>query len=310
MLGLTLLYQGELKAARSVLERALVEYVSERDGKSQFLFVRDTEVSAASYLALAEWHLGEIERARQLSNRAIRRAEKLNHGAVITNALFWKTVLELRRDDVTATRLAVEALLASTREYGIKTYDDIGQIYASWARGRLRDPEEGAVEFRQALAAYIGLGNRAGLPWLQGLLAELEAPTQGPESALKLIEQGLATAEETGEHFSDPYLYRLRGDILVKRDLSDPAPAIDAYQTAVAIAKQQGARSYELLASLSLAKLYQSIACVADARAVLARALEGFSPTPEMPEIAEAQALLESLAHGGEGAIGSKDQAT
>jgi hypothetical protein len=68
----------------------------------------------------------------------------------------------------------------------------------------------------------------------------------------------------------EPYLHRLRGDILLKRDPADPAPAEDAYRTAMAIAKQQSARSYELLASLSLAKLYRSTRRPADARAVLA----------------------------------------
>ena len=67
MLGLVCLFQGDLKAARSVLERALADYLPERDGKTQFLFGRDTEVAAAAYLALAEWHLGEVERARHLS---------------------------------------------------------------------------------------------------------------------------------------------------------------------------------------------------------------------------------------------------
>ena len=64
----------------------------------------------------------------------------------------------------------------------------------------------------------------------------------------------------------------------------------------MAIAKRQGARGYELLASLALAKLYQSTSRPIEARAILAPALEGFSPTPEMPEIAEAQALLAALA--------------
>ena len=115
---------------------------------------------------------------------------------------------------------------------------------------------------------------------------------------------------KTGEHISDPALYRLRGDILLNRDLPGVASAEDAYRTAITIANEQGARSYVLLASLSLAKLYQSNARAGDAHAVLAPALEGFEPTPEMREIAEAQALLESLARGGEGAIASKDQAT
>jgi predicted negative regulator of RcsB-dependent stress response len=142
------------------------------------------------------------------------------------------------------------------------------------------------------------------------LLADLEATTLGPDAALGQIDQGLAIARQTGEHFFDPYLYRLRGDILQKRDLTDPKPAEQAYQTAIAIAQRHGARSLALQAALALAKLYQSTARPVEARAVLAPALEGFSATPEMPEIAEAQALLESLAHGGEGATASRDQAT
>ena len=140
------------------------------------------------------------------------------------------------------------------------------------------------------------------------MLAELEATTRGPDAALTLIDRGLAIAQEMGRLFTDPYLHRLHGEILLKRDPANPAPAEEAFQTAIAIAKEQGARSYVLLASLSLAKLYQSTARPADARTVLAPALEGFSPTPEMPEIAEAQALLQHLAR--EGATPAKDPAT
>ena len=84
--------------------------------------------------------------------------------------------------------------------------------------------------------------------------------------------------------------------MLLKRDPANPAPAEEAFLTAIAVAKQQGARSFELRAALSLAKLYQSTARPAEAHAVLAPALEGFAPTLEMPEIAEAQALLAALA--------------
>ena len=80
--------------------------------------------------------------------------------------------------------------------------------------------------------------------------------------------------------------------ILLKRDPANPAPAEEAFLTAIAVAKQQATRSFELRAALSLAKLYCATGRDADAHAALAPALEGFSPTPEMPEIAEAQALL------------------
>jgi predicted ATPase len=142
------------------------------------------------------------------------------------------------------------------------------------------------------LAAVLAQGHRIDAPRYHGLLAELEVTTRGPDSALMLIDEGLALGEETGEHVADPYLHWLRGEILLRRDPANPAPAEVAFQTAISIANQQGGRSFALRAALSLAKLYQSTGRPLEVRAVLAPALEGSAPTPEMPEIAEAQALV------------------
>jgi adenylate cyclase len=91
-------------------------------------------------------------------------------------------------------------------------------------------------------------------------------------------------------------LHSIRGDILLKVRPDDPAPAEQAFLAAIAVARQQGARSFCLQAALKLAKLYQSTGRPADAHAVLAPVLDGFSSTPELPEIAEAHALLDTLA--------------
>ena len=94
---------------------------------------------------------------------------------------------------------------------------------------------------------------------------------------------------------------RKRGDIPPKcgdPGRTPPWGREDAFTTAIALAERQEARGYALLASLSLAKLYQSTGRLAEAQAALAPALEGFSPTPEMPEIAEAQALLMAIEAG------------
>ncbi|HTR15029.1 MAG TPA: hypothetical protein VMI72_17705 [Roseiarcus sp.] len=79
------------------------------------------------------------------------------------------------------------------------------------------------------------------------------------------------------------------------RDPANPAPAEEALFTAIAVAREQGSRAFALRAAPSLAKLYQSTGRPDEAHAVLAPGLEGFSPTPEMPEIAEAQVLLSQL---------------
>jgi adenylate cyclase len=155
--------------------------------------------------------------------------------------------------------------------------------------GRLGDARSGADEIRNALADYRNEGNRLYIPVFLGLHADLEATAGEPERALALIDEGLVAAQVSGNQLYDAFLYRLRADTLLERDPANPAPAEEAYQTAIVIAKRQGARSYELPASLALAKLYQSTDRLAEAHAVLAPALEGFTPTPEMPEIAEAQ---------------------
>ena len=299
-LGFVLLFQGNLRAARSILERALTDYRPERDGDTQRRFNRDTEVTSAAYLALAEWHLGEVERARLLIERSIRRANELGHAAAIANALMWRTILESRRDDAPATRLAAEAVLEVSENYGIKNYADLSRIYAAWARGRLQDPEVWAEELERVLSAFRAEGHRVEMPSCYGMLAELETLRRGAEKALALVSEGLAISKETGERITNSYLYRLRGDILVTCDPADRVPAEKAYRTAIAVANEQGARSFELRAALALAKLYQSTGRSTDAYAVLAPALEGFASTPEMPEIAEAQALLAALDETGE----------
>ena len=296
VLGFVSLLLGDLQAARKALKRTLSDYVHERDRETLFRFGNDTQVSATNFLALTEWHLGELERARQLSEESNRRASDLGHAASIASALFFKTVLESRRGDIIAARLSVEALLALTEELNLKTYTDLGQVYANWVRGKQGDPDAGVLGLRQALASYLAQGNKSGAPSFYGLLAELEAMRLDRESALAAVDAGLAIAEDTGEHYTDPYLYRLRGEFLLTPRPAAPVAAEETFQTAIAMAKSQGARGYALLASHSLAKLYQSTGRPDEAQAILAPALEGFLLTPEMPEIAEAQALLRTLA--------------
>jgi hypothetical protein len=111
-----------------------------------------------------------------------------------------------------------------------------------------------------------------------------------------ILDEALATLERTGHRTFEAELHRVRGEMLLKRNPANPAPAEEAFRTAVTVAKQQSTRSFELRAALSLAKLCQSTGRPADAHAVLTPALERFSPTPEMAEIAETQAVLAALA--------------
>ena len=126
--------------------------------------------------------------------------------------------------------------------------------------------------------------------------AEAEARAGDPERAVASLDEALATCERIGHRTFEAELHRVRGEMLLKRGPANAATAEEALQTAIAVAQRQGTRSFELRAALALAKLYPSTGRPAEAHAVLAPALEGFSPTSEMPEIVETQALLSQLA--------------
>ena len=294
-LGTACFYQGGLAEARAHLELALRIFDSESDREAT-RFGTDIGVAATGYLGFTIRLLGEVGLARNLIEAANARAVESTHAPTLAMAYVHTAIFDMLRDDAEAGRRAAESSLDVSRAHGLGLFLSLGALYSTWARAWLGDRESGVKGFREALAAYLGQGNKLTVPLFQGLIAELEAEGDDAHGALRRIDEALALANETGEHWTDSLLRRIRGAILLKRDPVNPAPAEEAFKAAIAIAKQQGARSFGLQAALPLAKFYQSTARPADARAVLAPALEGFSPSPEMPEIAEAEALMERLA--------------
>jgi class 3 adenylate cyclase/predicted ATPase len=294
LLGMARLCCGELVEAKRQLELALSEpdLALETDSAAPVL---DIQASASGWLAITSWQLGDIDAACGLKTRAIELADQSADPVTIVNARWWETILEVCRDHPIAAQRAARALAEVARRHGMAHYISLSEIIGSWANGRLHDPAAAADALHSALASYWQGGNRICTPWFHGLLAELEFAAYGAERALASIDRGLEIAKETGDHFCEAFLFRLSGDIWLKQVPGDSSNTERSYRAAIDVAKQQGARSFELLASLSLAKLYQSTNRPVEAHAVLSDALEGFAPTPEMAEIAEAQALLAAL---------------
>jgi predicted ATPase len=294
LLGFTCLQQGDFIEAQANFVEALSIYDPERDREARFRFGPDTGAAARASLAMTKWLLGEVGPARTLIEEAVAHAIETGHVPSLVLTYFSKAYFEIVRGDAGAARRAAEIVVKLSQENALTLYAARGALQSAWASARLDGGETGTTALRQALAAVTDRGSKHFVPFFQGLLAEIEAQG-GAAGALSRIDEALALAGETGEHWSDAFLHRLRGEILLKRDPANGAPAKDAFLTTIAIAQQQKARSFELRAALSLAKLYQSTDRPADAHAVLASALKGFSPTPEFPEIAEAQTLLSEL---------------
>ena len=170
-------------------------------------------------------------------------------------------------------------------------YDVLG----GWPAWRSGSGKSALLRIRRGIAQLKGQGMRIWAPLTEAMLAEVESEAGDSDFAMVTIARTIAEAERLGQRWYDAELHRVRGEILLKLNPAAPAPAEEAYLTAIGIAQQQKARSFVLRAALALAKLYRATSRIADAHAVLAPALEGFAPTPEMPEIGEAQKLLVAI---------------
>jgi predicted ATPase len=131
-------------------------------------------------------------------------------------------------------------------------------------------------------------------PIFYAMLADLERE-RNPETAFSTLERALHESARSGNVFFDAALHRRRGQYLRRMSTPDLVGAETAFKQAVLVAQAQGARTHKLLASFDLARLYCDTAREQGAHYILAPALVGFDPTPELPEIAEAQKLLASL---------------
>jgi adenylate cyclase len=202
---------------------------------------------------------------------------------------------ELMRGHVPRARTDASELARILREHDLRLFRAFGDFLEGWltadvgGRHGLEGMRSGTENLRDQNATVLD-----GL--IKMVLSQTEARAGHPERALADLDDALATAERLGFRTFEAELHRARGELMLGRDADSPELAERPFKTAIAVAHEQGARSFQLRAALSLARLYRSTARPAEARAVLAPALEGFSPTPEMPEIAEAMLLSARLA--------------
>jgi adenylate cyclase len=273
-----------------------------------FRFGHDAGVGTMANAAICFWMLGEVGRGVDLMNQAEARASSLAHAATRALGNLLPAMFNLMRCDRGRAAANGARLAQLAQEHDLEMWRAFA-VFFDWGA----DPPGAARpldQMRRGLELLGGQGVQLYDGLLKSALASEEVKAGHLLQAVEVVDEALANSMRTGQTTFDAELHRLRGEALSQLDPDNVGPAEEALRGAIEIASQQGARSFELRAALSLAKLCQSKDRPAEAHAVLAPALEGFSPTTEMPEIAEAQALLERLAQSGEGAIPAKGQAT
>ena len=223
LLGQVSMHQGAFAEARAHLAEALDVYDPTWHTEVASGGVLDLRPYATVVLALACWQLGEVERARELIEQAKARAHDYGNGLILAITYAFVPLLEVFRGDTEAALRAAETLTNVVEKAGNPLYSGSAKAFRSWARAQL-DPAVDLEEFRQVVLVELAEQSQVGMPLFKGLLAEFEADEGSMDAALRGIDESLALAEQTDQRWTDSFLHRIRGDILLKADPDNSAP--------------------------------------------------------------------------------------
>ena len=203
------------------------------------------------------------------------------------------------RREVPAAQEWAEATIALSGEHGFALRLAWGKIVWGWALAEQGQGKEGITQMRLGLADLRATGASNMVPYFLALLAEAYGTTQQAEDGLAVVTDALAIVNKTGECFYEAELYRLKGELTlqfsVKSQESRVKKAEECFLKAIEIARKQQAKSLELRAATSLARLWLHQGKRAEAHKLLSEIYNWFTEGFDTKDLQEAKALIESL---------------
>jgi predicted ATPase len=291
----TFLSLGDLVASREHMEQGIALYDPTRHGAHASLYGQDPGVACRSIGALALWLLGYPDQAVERSREGIALSAESRHPNTLALAHYYATVIGQYRRDALMVQNNADAILAIATEHGFSFWHAIGVTMGGWALAEQGAGTSGITHLRQGLDAFVETGGGIYRTYFLVLLAEALGREGQIEEGLGVLVEALALMRETGEALHAADLHRLQGELLLRQEVSDLAwrEAEACFRQALAIARRQQARSLELRAAMSLARLYQKQGRQAEVRPMLAGCYEWFTEGLDTPDLREARALLE-----------------
>ncbi|MGH8069201.1 MAG: hypothetical protein ACRERE_28995 [Candidatus Entotheonellia bacterium] len=308
-LGNTLLWLGEETSARVHLEQSLALYDPQQHSALAFLYGSDPGVICLAYRAFAVWCLGYPDQALQSMHEALMLAQRLAHPHSLAFALTWAAILHWLRREGQATKEQAEAAIALATEQRFPFWVAQGAIMRGWALADQGQGEKGIAQLLEGVIAYRATGAEVFLTGWPALLAEAYGKVGQTEEGLHVVDEALTLVEKKGEHVYEAELYRLKGTLLLPSIVQHlrsevakgPEPGVrslksaaeECFWKAIEVARQQQAKSLELRAAMSLARLWQQQGKKAEARQLLAEVYSWFTEGFDTADLQEAKALLD-----------------
>jgi class 3 adenylate cyclase/predicted ATPase len=295
-LGLSLLNLGQLQAGREQMQQVVTLYEPEAHRSLAFRYGQDPRAVALSFLAWIEWFLGYPEIALKHCHEAIDLARDLSHATTTAYALSTAPYVHCFCGDLAGAHRAAEAAVAFCEEERNPFWLAMSRIAWGWVLAEEGQVERGLAEIRSGLDDWRATHSAWLWPCYLALLAEASTTANQTEQGLEAIDEALDTVRATSESFYESELHRLKGELLLRLSpVQNEARAETECLQALEIARKQVARSLELRAATSLARLWRDQGKRIEALDLLTSVYGWFTEGFDTADLKGAKELLEEL---------------
>jgi adenylate cyclase len=293
--GMSSFWMGELELAHSHFDKSYSYYDPPKHrGLSDFVGMHPAP-GLGGYSAWPAWMLGYPDQSLHRIRRTLTDAKEIAHTSSTAMAFSHAAAGYLLLRDADEARRLAEAGLALSNEHGFGLWAAICTLGLAGALTQSGQAAEGLAAYKEGLRLYRARGSEGSLPYLLAGMAEAHGMLGQVGEGLKLIEEAITRAHDTAELSHEPELHRMKGELLLMKDASNPAAAERSFRTAIEHSRQHSAKSWELRATISLARLLIKQRKRDEARTILAEIYGWFTEGFDTADLKDAKALLEAL---------------
>jgi predicted ATPase len=295
-LGATWMWLGALPTARQHLKEGIALYTPDQRHARVFRIGQDPGVACCALTAQTLWLLGYPDQALVCLHQALVLAHELSHPYSLAFTQVWAAIVFHLRRDILGVHEQAEATVALSTEQGFTLWAAWGTSFRGLVLAIQGQGEAGMAQVRQGIASWRATGAALGVPYFFTLLAEVAAHLGHMEDSLQALTEAHTLVERQEERWWEAEIYRLRGVLLLKHLGMQQEEVEACFQQALDLARHQQAKSLELRAAMSLARLWHSQGKRQEAYGLLAPVYNWFTEGFDTADLQEAKQLLDELA--------------
>ena len=296
LMAVSLTATGRIAEGRTHFDRAIGLYRADEHRALATRFGQDVRTAILSYRPLALWALGFPVAALADTRQAVEEALKMGQGGTLMFALSWTSFTEMLCGNYALAKTQLDEVLAQAEEKGFFFWKGQGTWEQGWLLVLTDKPSDavqmmtaGTIALRSTGSTFCGPCNASYLAMAYAKLGQLD-------NAWRCVGEALTTVEKTNERFWEAEAHRIGGEIALMSPEPDADKAKAYFERALAIARQQQAKSWELRAAMSLARLWRDQGKAQEARELIAPVYGWFTEGFDTRDLKDAKALLDELA--------------